>query len=408
MNTGKILESLITSIALVFLAGCTPATLVGQSPSNTTAVVTTIPTKTIILETSQPYTPEPANTLTPSATTAPSPSEASPLLPVPQIHEQPGDLYETIIQIPVGENGILYRGAGVVDMEPIGPNGLVVTTDGVFIIGDAFGNRLLRYDLEGTRLDDIDLTPLDILNISDMVGAGEFLYILEISFKTLPERYRVNQITTDGDLVYQHDLPKGFHLEDGLCGLAIGYSAEGQALPLVELRGERSNYFMVPDSANSPPQEVTALSVYGRDLRQQSARPGEVAVLGVGEKEFRSMMTEGGMVNLLSGRPDGSLYLQREDVVAWNPYITTDITIHFISSAGEPLGVARYPIMDWYFYILRFLTLGPDGNVYGLITREKSVDVLRLNFYRNLEPLLPQAAKPIITSGSVLIETDPL
>ena len=54
----------------------------------------------------------------------------------------------------------------MVDMEPLGPNGLVVTGDGMFVIGDVYGNRLLRYDPAGKRLADIDMTGLGILNIS--------------------------------------------------------------------------------------------------------------------------------------------------------------------------------------------------------------------------------------------------
>jgi hypothetical protein len=282
-------------------------------------------------------------------------------------------------------------------MEIVGPNGLVVTLDGLFIIGDVYGNRLLRYDATGARLDAIDLTRLDILNISDLVGAGNDLYILEISFQTLPERYRVNHLTSEGKLVSQYDLPKGFHLEDGLYGLAIGYSAEGSAQVLIELRPSDSRYYRVPDSAKGLPQALPGLPVYGRDLRQLSAGPDELAMIGIGEQEFESQMTAGGMIFLLSAKQDGSLYLQREDLVAWDPAITTDLTIHYISPIGESLGVARYPLRDWYFHLWRFLAVGPDGNVYALITREKTVDILRLNFYGSLDPLIPGATEPVVT-----------
>jgi hypothetical protein len=396
---------LFTMISLVLLSACaetaTDVPPISETAPPAKATETIAPTLT--LEPTHTPTSEPSQTPTPT----PSPTLEPSLLAGPVIHEKPGPIYETVIQIPVGEDGIQYHGAGVTDMEPVGPNGLVVTADGVFVIGDVYGNRLIRYDTAGKRLDDIDLTRLGIQNISDLVGAGDALYILEISFKVLPERYRVNQLTTRGELVSQYDLPKGFHLEDGLYGLAIGYTAEGEALPLIELRPAGSRYYQVPDSPESLPEALPALPVYGKDLRQQSAGPGELAVLGAGEQEFESRMTIGGMIFLLSARLDGSLYLQREDMVAWDPVITTDITIHYISPEGKPAGVARYPLKDWYFHLWRFLTVGPDGNVYAIITREKSVDVLRLNFYQQLEPILPGAAEPVVTGSPFTPSPEP-
>lgn len=386
--------AIFTLIGLVSLSACSSGAPNYPVLSETIAVATA--TETLTPAPSQ----EPAHSPTPESTQTPTPTRLPTLapspMPSPLTHEQSGPIYETVIQIPVGEDGIQYRGAGVEDMDPVGPNGLVVTADGVFVIGDVFGNRLLRYDAAGNRLEDIDLTQLGILNISDLVGAEDELYILEISFKVLPERWRVNHLTADGELVWQYDLPKGFHFEDGLYGLAIGYQAEGAAQVLVQLgAGAESLYYWVPDSAEDLPEALPALPVYGRDLHQVSAGPGELSILGIGNQEFESRMTAGGLLSLLSPRLDGSLYLQREDLVAWDP-ITTDITIHFVSPEGEPAGVARYPLMDWYFHLWRFLTVGPDGNAYGLITRERSVDVLRLNFYQHLDPILSDAVEPAI------------
>lgn len=384
-------------INLILLAACTlPPLTTGLPSESIDSTGTTGKSATPqVFEPTKTFTPEIAQATAPVL--SPTPSQ----LPGPVIHEQPGPIFETVIQIPVGEGGILYRGAGVEDMEPVGPNGLVVTSEGVFIIGDVFGNRLLRYDAAGNRLEDIELTSLGILNISDMVGAGDMLYILEISFKILPERYRVNRLTTGGELVSQYDLPKGFHLEDGLYGLAIGYTEDGEAQALVQVgAGAESLYFRVPSSSESLPEKLPALPVYGMNLRQENAGPGEMAVLALGDQEFESLVTQGGMLFLLSPGPDGSLYLQREDMVTWDPVITTDITIHFISSEGKPIGIARYPLMDWYFRLWRYLTVGPDGNVYALITREKSIGVLRLNFFRQLDPILAGAVAPRITHTS--------
>ncbi len=183
-------------------------------------------------------------------------------------------------------------------MEPVGPNGLAVTPDGVFIIGDVDGNRLMRYDAAGDRLDDIDLTSLDILNISDLVGTGDALYILEISFKVLPDRYRVNKLTAGGELVRQYDLPEGYHLENGLCGLGIGYTADGATQVLVQSgTNAGSLFYRIPDSDEKLPEALPVLPVFGKPLRQEDANSGELAELAIDEQEFESRMTAGGTVD---------------------------------------------------------------------------------------------------------------
>jgi hypothetical protein len=267
---------------LVLLSACYSS--VANYPLKSESIPLVTATETQALTPIQEPISSPTTELAHTPLSTPSSPFKHPSLPGPVIHEQPGPIFDTVIQIPVGEDGFQYHGAGVEDMQPVGPNGLVVTADGVFVIGDVFGNRLLRYDAGGNRLEDIDLTPLGILNISDLVGAGDALYILEISFKVLPERYRVNHLSTEGELVRQYDLPKDLHFEDGLYGLAIGYPVEGEAQVLVQLgAGAKNLYFRVPDSQESLPDELSALPVYGRDLSQISARPGDTAVLGIGE-----------------------------------------------------------------------------------------------------------------------------
>jgi hypothetical protein len=384
----------VICVTTLMAAGCSKAITTISPPS-------TLVPRHAVIEIHTPTAPhQPSQSYSKPATLEATPTELPAIdltpLPAPVNYEQPGPLYDTLVQIPVGEQGILYRGAGVPDMQPVGPNGIVVTPDGVIVIGDLYGNRLMRYDLAGNYLGDIDLDALGILNISDLVGIGNSLYILEISFNVLPERYRVNQLTSEGRLVSQYELPKGYHFEDELFGLAVGYSPEGEPRILIQLgNADTSRYYLLPKTPQGLPEKLPALPVFGYELGMLSANQGELAVLSIGAQEFESQMTQGGSIFLVSARVDGSYYLQREDLEAWNP-ITTDVTIHYVNVDGVVKGLARYPIKDWYFSIWRFLTIGPDGNVYALITREQSVDILRLNFYSHLEPLLSGAAQPVV------------
>jgi hypothetical protein len=86
----------------------------------------------------------------------------------------------------------------------------------------------------------------------------------------------------------------------------------------------------------------------------------------------------------------------RDDVVN-DQVIQVDQTVHYMNADGSQLGVARVPIDQYYYPVMRNLSVGPDGNVYALLPQTNSVDIIRLNFYKNLEPLIPGALGPAIT-----------
>jgi len=71
--------------------------------------------------------------------------------------------------------------------------------------------------------------------------------------------------------------------------------------------------------------------------------------------------------------------------------------IHYIDKNGVVQGVARVPLSEYYYHsAYRITAVGPDGEVYALLPRPDSLDVIRLNFYRELEPLMPEAVIPLI------------
>jgi hypothetical protein len=168
--------------------------------------------------------------ISPTATTALQPTDTNvtsnpPITietnPTPAllIQEEMGPLYEEVVTIPVGEDGVQYRGVGIPNMEITGPNALAVLPDESFVVADLIDNRLLRYDSAGHLLKTIDLYPRDIVNITDLRASETGLFVLEISFNVAPPRYKVHHLSFEGDLKASYEIPESFHLENGLSGM---------------------------------------------------------------------------------------------------------------------------------------------------------------------------------------------
>lgn len=311
-----------------------------------------------------------------------------PRSPTPVVHTEPGPLYQTIFSIPIGQDGIQYRGLDVPDMEITGPNNLAVLPDGTFVIADLIGNRLLWYSPVGELLREMDLYALDILNVSHLRAADEGLILLEVSFRVAPDRYRIHRLSVSGDLLASYDLPEGLHLEDGLSGIGAGCSGE----ILVELEGSAQLYQLVESEGTHSFRYSS--EGYPCDGRFYKMLLGPLAVLGEGRVETALTYGMGGLL-LLQANPDGSSYVIRDDVVS-DPVIVVDRTVHLMDVHGRQLGVAREPISERLYYVPGDLAVGPDGEVYHLLPRRDRIDVVRLNFYEALAPLFPEAQPPLV------------
>ena len=102
---------------------------------------------------------------------------------------------------------------------------------------------------------------------------------------------------------------------------------------------------------------------------------------------------------LLDAFQDDSFYVERSDVVS-EPSIKTDQTMHFIGTDGAEQGVARIPSSEFFYYIMRSAAIDSHGEVFVLLPRPDSIDIVRLNFYEQLEPLIPGAIIPHVSISS--------
>jgi len=298
--------------------------------------------------------------------------------------------YDTLFVIPVGEGSLQYFGGDQPDSEINGPNALAVLPDRSFAIADLVGNRVWRYDPTGQVLKTIDLSSMDINQITDLRANSTELIILE----EWGERYRVHRLSFAGELLTSYDIPKGFHLEDGLTGIAVDCIGD----ILLEMEGGSRLYRLVDAQGNLEATIIkTDYLCNGKTYRIATAGPFTTPQLIAGNITLETDLTTGlGGLNLLNVLKDGSFFVVRDDVVK-DQVIQVDQTVHYMSADGVQLGVARVPTEERYYYIMRNLAVGPDGNVYALLPLPKSVNIIRLNFYKNLEPLIPGAVDPLIT-----------
>lgn len=329
------------------------------------------------------------------------PSETPSSTYKPVIHKQPGDIYETLLSLPVGPNNIVQYKRHPEAIE--GPNAIAVLPNGNFLIADPVGDRLLYIDEEGHLLKTIELGDLGIGYVRDLrVKEGE-IFVLETSYK----KYRVHRLTLDGSLIASQEIPYRFPidanekdntLENALTGIAI--DCEGRII--LEVTGG-SRLFPLSEVQKQSDPGLILQGLLCNDKRYFVSTPGlwMAPQVTAGEMIYQTQLTEGlGGLNFLDVFQDGSFYLVRDDVMPTTA-IKVDQTVHYIDEDGVVQGVARVPLSEFYYPVSRKTAKSPNGEVYALLPRPDSLDVVRLNFYRELEPLLPGAEVPKISASSI-------
>jgi hypothetical protein len=391
----------LTLIVLI-LAGCyssvakqatTPA--INAPPTSTTTILQNIATETPVTSLTT-VKPPPSNTPlpTPSPTSKPTATPSFPSQPL--IHDQPGDIYETVFSITVGQGSIIeYFGGG--NTEVNGPNAIAVLPDESFLIADPVGNRLLHYNMAGSLLNTIELEHLGIKNVADLRIKGQELFLLETSY----QKYRVHRLTLDGALITSVEIPynysigeKDYTIENGLTGIIIDcenniileIASGSKLLPLLDVQ-----------NLSDPTKIMQGLLC--NDKRYQITTPGlwQDPQISIGSIKYQTKLTHGlGGLSFWDIFQNGNLYVDRSDVVN-DQVIKVDQTVHYIDPDGNVQGIARIPLSEYYFPVMRKMAISQRGEVFAILPRSTSIDIIRLNFYTHLDPLIPGAVTPQIT-----------
>lgn len=310
--------------------------------------------------------------------------------------------YDVVFTVPVGENGIHYEGVDVPEMLTWGPAAFTVGPDASFWIADTVGNRLLHYSPHGSLLEKINLDG-SVVGASDLVvtPAGVITVLDQASVPP-----KIVQIASGGSVLGKHELPNGLHLGDGLSGIGLGDQGE----ILVEREGG-ANIHQVLDLHGNPVQ-ATPTKGHLHNGKLYSAHPSGLTsanpkqgAIQAGNITIEVNTTHDlGTLRILGFDPDNSFYVVLEEL-AQNPGLQVDKTIRHFDAEGKLIGMARVPIAEQYTYVAHDLTIGPDGSVYALVTYPDHVEVLRLSFVLELDPILSDATIPANGSESTLVES---
>ena len=326
----------------------------------------------------QTHTPTASSTNTPRSTTAPTLTPTSIPTPVVSIliHDKPGPLYEKVFDVPVDEQGITYMDIDVPEGERTGPAALVVASDGSFYVADTVGGRVLHYSSKGDRLSII--TPSEqVVGIADLAVIDSDVVVLDIA-AVVP---RVLRCSPDGKVEVSYDLPEGLRPENGLSGMAVGENGE----VLIELEFGATLYQLTDPAGIYTPKRLE-----GRVHRGRLYKVVFPYLIADDSKiEFKFSSNFGGLY-FLGTQADGSFYVVQEDVVNVSP-VEVDQTVHYFNAEGRRLGMARVPLAERFIPVTHGLAVGPEGIVYAMITRRDHVEIVSLNFFEHLEPLIPSS-----------------
>ncbi|HEV2913116.1 MAG TPA: hypothetical protein VGX92_07360 [Pyrinomonadaceae bacterium] len=294
--------------------------------------------------------------------------------------EAPGSTL--LFSIPVGGQGIHYKGVGLEEIETWGPSSFRVAPDGTFLITDTVTNRVLIYDREGRLLR--QFRPANVDGITDAVTDENNVYVLD---GAAPDPAIITLQRSGREMRRSPVKPE--LRRRGVSGLSVGESGGA----LLELQGGAT----VLSNENPPGrQPMRARSAGGRNYSvtiadqgggAQGPSEGTVKLDGKTVATISVENTLGGLT-VLASTPDGDFYVLVEELTS-APNIMIDQTVRHYEADGMLAGIARVPIAERFTYVSHGVAVGPDRNVYALITRPQRADVIQLEFNVSLPQILP-------------------
>ncbi|MCS7208213.1 MAG: fibronectin type III domain-containing protein [Fimbriimonadales bacterium] len=294
--------------------------------------------------------------------------------------------YETVFVLPADHPDSPRYQHGGPELLRWGPSALAVDTDGTFWIADAVANRLLQYNPQGRLLRRIPLDEV-VVGLRDIEVNQSGIWVLDIA-AIVPA---VLHFSREGKLLARYELPEGLHLEDGLTGVALSDLGE----LLVERYGGASVTRLLDEKGRLNPTPLdgypycnTSYSTYVHPINGPNPSTGYI-LANHPDKPLITVQVDqllGGLF-LLKVLSDGTVYALVEEL-ARAPFVHVDQRVHKYDAWGNLIGMARIPLAEQYTYVHQVAAVGPDNEVYVLLTRPNHLEVARLVFQPSLKPIL--------------------
>ena len=339
----------------------------------------------------QGATPTPSLSVSPSRTASPSPepSRLDPLILTASLDEQPADWTEVTL-LPVGDaEGELGVQPCFHCGEQLVPSALAVDRDGSLWIADGYKARIAHLARDGKF---IEAFPAEIGSaIPDSSGSADLAFVDDRLYVLLEEgESKVARVGPSGlgEPITVNDGGKRLHVQALIPGqdellvmisgaerLLGGYwafatvdPATGQVTPSPGVRNSSGSYVDLQPVLNTPPSDDWEIRWFQADralvavqeLRFQLVRGGEELRTSVGDTYVRTA-THWGVATVMSvadgqGIPVGAWYLE-------------------IVPEGPPVVFERLPGDGFIGNVRRYLTVGPDGQVYWMRLLEDGLHI---------------------------------
>lgn len=292
--------------------------------------------------------------------------------------------------VPVGETGVIYQLDG---QPPSGPSSFAVLDDGGVVIADTMAAdrgkpRLLHYDRTGEQISIIDLAGLEVASIADVVSDGENLAVLDIRIEL--EKYRVLQVSIDGESLSEIEVPTGFRFEDGLTGLVWDDSGVLLEFELGARYARIGDDGSIEDRA-TPIFDGLEVEVVEGEGRETSVRIGD-------EAWTIERATDLGGATLVGVSPDQTVVLVVDEVDTTGPAFEVLRRVQRYSLSGELLSESLIYPGEQRVEIMRPLELSADGTVLYLASLDDRVEVTPEPFETTR---MPEAASFRTVGGTI-------
>lgn len=291
---------------------------------------------------------------------------------------------EFVFSIPVGDNGIHYENVENPDILTWGPSAFTVAPDGTFWIADTPDDHLLHFSSNGELLDKITIKDF-VIGAGDLEVTSKEIWILDMA--SIPPK--IVHLSLNGKILSTHNLPSGFYLEDGLSGIAV--SNDGSVL-IERMGGHIITRFL----SSSGEIEQKALEGYESQDKTYSAYPADLRfkenasygyILAGNKRIDVKVDNDLGDLSILYITPEGDLFVKVAELVL-NTTFQVDQKVYRYNPSGNLVGMARIPLALQYTYVAHGIAVGPDGEVYALITRPDIGEIQKLTFNADLSPVL--------------------